>query len=125
MCHRMTTAQAGLPLERDEDEVTNNKDTQMGRITARYLHPVISTFIANWQADLTSAGKQPSTLEQAAIDLENEWSQKYVTGTWEAPTEPSLSPVPWNLDPPPLMANHHTRLESWTLIPESRYGKAL
>ncbi len=50
----MTTAQAGFPLERDEDEVTNSKDTQMGRITPRYLHPAISTFIANWEADLTS-----------------------------------------------------------------------
>ena len=31
----MTTAQTGFPLEREEDEVTNSKDTQMGRITAR------------------------------------------------------------------------------------------
>jgi hypothetical protein len=72
----MTTSQTGFPLEREEDEVTNSKDTQMGRITARYLHPAISTFIANWQTDLTPSGKQPSPLEQAAIDLENEWSQK-------------------------------------------------
>ncbi len=106
----MTTSQAGFPLERDEDEVTTNKDTQMGRIATRYLHPVISTFIANWETDLTSSGKQPSPLEQAVIDLENEWSQKYVTGTWETPTELSLSPVSWNLDPPPLMTNHPHRI---------------
>ena len=40
----MTTAQAGFPLTRNEDEVTNSKDAQMGRTTSRYLHPVISTF---------------------------------------------------------------------------------
>jgi hypothetical protein len=47
---------------------------------------------------------------QSVIDLENEWSQKYVTGTWEAPTESSLSPVSWNLDPPSLMVNHPSRI---------------
>ncbi len=29
----MTTVQTGFPLERDVDEVTNNKDAQMGRTT--------------------------------------------------------------------------------------------
>ena len=33
----MTTEQTGFPLERDEDEITNNKDAQMGRTTARHL----------------------------------------------------------------------------------------
>ena len=50
----MTTSQAGFPLTRDEEEVTNGKDAQMGRIKTRYLHPVISTFIADWATDLTS-----------------------------------------------------------------------
>ena len=58
----MTTSQTGFPLERDVDEVTNIRDAQMGRTTARYLHPAISEFIAEWP--------------QAAIDLENEWSHK-------------------------------------------------
>jgi hypothetical protein len=70
----MTTSQTGFPLERDVDEVTNSKDTQMGRTTSRYLHPVISTFIVKWETDLTSSGTQPSPLEQEVIDLENEWS---------------------------------------------------
>ena len=52
----MTSAQTGFPLERDTDEVINSKDVQMGRNTARYLHPVISTYITAWEADLTSAG---------------------------------------------------------------------
>jgi hypothetical protein len=82
----------------------------MERITSRYLHPDIFTFISKWKTDLTSSGKQPSPLEEAVIDLENEWSQKYVTGTWEDPTEPTLSPESWNLDPPPLMANHPPRI---------------
>ena len=106
----MPTAQAGFPLTRDEEEVTNGKDAQMGRITVRYLHPAISSFITDWVADLTSSGKQPSPLEQAAIDLENEWSQKYITGIWEASTDPPPSPASWELDPPPLTANHPPRI---------------
>ena len=85
----MTSAQTGFPLERDEEEVTNSRDVQMGRHTARYLHPAISAYIADWEADLASTGTQPPPLAQAAIDLENEWSQKYVMGTWVVPTEPS------------------------------------
>jgi hypothetical protein len=41
----MTSAQTGYPLEREEDEVTSITDAQMGRHTARYLHPTISTCI--------------------------------------------------------------------------------
>jgi hypothetical protein len=85
----MTSAQTGFPLQRETDEVTNSTDTQMGRHTARYLHPDISICIADWEAYLASTRTQPSPSAQAAIDLENEWSQKYVMGTWVVPTEPS------------------------------------
>jgi hypothetical protein len=68
----MTTAQAGFPLTREEEEVTDSKDVQMKRTTVRYLHPTMSTFIADWEDDLTSSGKRPSPLEEAGIDLENE-----------------------------------------------------
>jgi hypothetical protein len=43
---------------------------QMGRPTARYLHPAIPEFIADMQAELTSMGHLPTTLEQAGIDFE-------------------------------------------------------
>jgi hypothetical protein len=56
----MTTAQAGFPLTRNEDEVTNSKDTQMGRTTTRYLHPAISKFITDWASAPTSSEEQPS-----------------------------------------------------------------
>jgi hypothetical protein len=105
----MTTVQVGFPLTRDEEEVTNNKDSQVGRTTTPYLHPVISTFIVDWETDLTSSGKQSSPLEEEDIDLENEWSQKNVTGIWETSTEPSQSPVSWDLDPSPLTENHPSR----------------
>ncbi len=85
----MTSAQTGFPLERDTDEVINSKDVQMGRNTTRYLHPDMSTYITAWEADLTSVGTQTPPLAQAVTDLENEWSHKYVTGTWVDPTEPS------------------------------------
>jgi hypothetical protein len=106
----MTSSQTGFPLERETDEVKNSTDTQMGRHTARYLHPAISTCIADWEADLASTGTQPPLLAQTAIDLENEWSQKYVMGTWVAPTEPSPPTVIWHHDPPPPMANHPSRV---------------
>jgi hypothetical protein len=83
----MTSAQTGFPLERGEDEVTSNRDAQMGRHTARYLHPAISEYIADWETELTSTGTQPPPLAQPAIDLEHEWSQKHVMGG-VAPTEP-------------------------------------
>jgi hypothetical protein len=73
-------AQAGFPLTREEEELINSEDAQMGRPTARYLHPAISEFIADMQAELTSMGQLPTTLEQAAIDLEEGWSHKHVTG---------------------------------------------
>jgi hypothetical protein len=65
----MTTTQVGFPFTRDEEEVINSKDTQMGRLTARYLHPVISTFIVYVQPELTSTGQSPSPLEEEVIDL--------------------------------------------------------
>jgi hypothetical protein len=106
----MISAQTGFPLERESDEVTNSTDAQMGKHTARYLHPAISAYIADWEADLASTGTQPPPLAQAVIDLENEWSQKYVMETWVSPTEPSPPPVIWHHDPPPLMDNHPSRI---------------
>ncbi len=106
----MTSTQTGFPLERDEEEVTNSRDVQMGRHTARYLHPSISAYIADWETDLASTGTQPPPLVQAVVDLENEWSQKYVIGNWVAPTEPSPPSVIWHHDPPPLMTHHPTRV---------------
>jgi hypothetical protein len=61
-------------------------------------------------AVLTSTGKQLSPLAQTAIDLENEWSQKYVMGTWEAPTKPLPPTICWKLDPPPLTTIHPSRI---------------
>jgi hypothetical protein len=106
----MTSAQTGFPLEREEDEVINRKDVQMGRNTSRYLHPAISAYITDWETDLTSTGTQSPPLAQAVIDLENEWSHKYVMGTWIAPTEPAPPSVIWHHDPTPLMTNHPPRV---------------
>jgi hypothetical protein len=56
--------------------------------------------------------EKPSPLVQAVINLDNEWSQKYITGSWEAATDPSPTPAPvsWELDPTPLTANHPPRI---------------
>ena len=60
----MTSAQTGFPLEKEADEVTNSTDVQMGRHTARYLHPAISAYIADWESKLISTGTQPPPLAQ-------------------------------------------------------------
>jgi hypothetical protein len=105
--------------KRDWGRITNAtipSRTQMmqtcWRTRRKCNHPAISTFIADWQAELISTGQSPSPLEQAAIDLENEWSQKYVTGALEVPTDPPPSPVQvlWELDPPPLLAHQPPRI---------------
>ena len=62
----MTSAQTGFPLERDEEEVTNSRDVQMGRHTARYLHPAISAYIADWEADLASTGTQTDSSDSTS-----------------------------------------------------------
>ena len=41
----LTTAQAGFPTTPAEDEVSNPRDLQLGRVTVRLLHPEISVFI--------------------------------------------------------------------------------
>jgi hypothetical protein len=56
----MTTSQCVFPLTRDEEELTTTKDTHLGRLTTRYLHPtvpVISTFITDWQTELIYIGQ--------------------------------------------------------------------
>ena len=60
----LTTAQAGFLLTMDKEELVNSKDAEMGRPTARHLHihPVISEFIADIQAEIASTGRITHTL---------------------------------------------------------------
>jgi hypothetical protein len=48
----MTTAQTGFPTAAAEGELDNDLDHQLGKPTARCLHPAISAFIIQRQQEL-------------------------------------------------------------------------
>jgi hypothetical protein len=62
----MSTAQAGFPTTVAEGELENDLDRQLGKPTARYLHPAISTFINQRQQELVTQGQTPSMSESRA-----------------------------------------------------------
>ena len=41
----LTTAQLAFATTTEEDELTNEKDVRLGKMTARGLHPATSSFI--------------------------------------------------------------------------------
>ncbi len=74
----MTTAQAGFPTTATEGELDNDLDRQMGKPTARCLHPVISAFILQRQQELATQDRAPSLAETRALELEREWDTQEV-----------------------------------------------
>jgi hypothetical protein len=56
----MTTAQTGFPTAAAEGELDNDLDRQLGKPTARCLHPTISTFILQRQQELATQDQDPS-----------------------------------------------------------------
>ena len=59
----LTTAQAGFPITAEAQEAQSDRDRLLGKPVARFLHPVISTFIqARWQV-LVSMEQTPSRAE--------------------------------------------------------------
>ena len=66
----LTTSQMGWALTREEHEITNEKDEREGRLVARQLAPMISTFI---RAQLESGeledvdDERRQILEEAAV----------------------------------------------------------
>ena len=106
----MTTAQAGFPTTAAEGELDNDLDRQLGKPTARYLHPAISAFIIQRQQELVTQDQAPSMAESRAMELESEW------GTQEECTESPVwnkdatEDITWEPDPLPLMANHPPRV---------------
>ncbi len=59
----MSTVQTGFPTTAAEGELENDMDRQLGKPTARYLHPVISAFINQRQQELVTQGQTPSMAE--------------------------------------------------------------
>jgi hypothetical protein len=69
----ITTAQAGFPTMSEEDEIHTTQDLQLGRPTARHLHPEISAFIGTKHDDILSQNRSPSVTDLKLLELEREW----------------------------------------------------
>ena len=65
----MTTAQAGFPTTAAEGELDNDLDRQLGKPTARYLHPAISAFIIQRQQELVTQDQAPSMAEEQSYGI--------------------------------------------------------
>ncbi len=106
----MTTAQTGFPTTAAEGELQNDLDRQLGRPTARYLHPAISVFISRRQQELVTQGQTPSMAESRALELESEWGTQEECMESSARNKDATENITWEPDPLPLMANHPPRV---------------
>jgi hypothetical protein len=57
-------------IRRREDELNNDREIQLGKTTAHYLQPVISTIISKTKEDLISTNRPPSHTERMVMDLD-------------------------------------------------------
>ena len=103
----MTTAQAGFPTTAAEGELDNDLDRQLGKPTARYLHPAISAFIIKRQQELVTQGQTPSMAESK---LESEWGTQEEYMESPVRNKDATEDITWEPDPLPLMANHPPRV---------------
>ena len=106
----MTTAQAGFPTTVAEGELDNDLDRQLGKPTARYLHPAISAFIIQRQQELVTQDQAPSMAESRAMELESEWGTQEECMESPVRNEDATEDITWEPDPLPLMANHPPRV---------------
>ena len=106
----MSTAQAGFPTTATEGELENDMDRQLGKPTARYLHPAISAFINQRQQELVTQGQTPSMAESRAMELESEWGTQEEGMESPIRNKDATEDITWEPDPLPLMANHPPRV---------------
>ncbi len=106
----LTTTQTGFPTA--EDEVSNPQDLQLGRATARLLHPEISAFIGRLHNEITSQNRPPSPLEFKLPELEKVWGtgDMVMNQDTEDQDAGAQEDTPWEPNPSPLMANHPPRI---------------
>ena len=124
----MTTAQAGFPTTAAEDELDNDRDRQLGKPTARYLHPAISAFISQRQQELVTLGQTPSMTESRAMELESEWGTQEEGMESPIRNKNATEDITWEPDPLPLMASHPPRvglLVDSEIVLSTRYGKTM
>ena len=100
----------GFPTTVTEGELDNILDRQLGKPTARCLHPAISAYILQRQQELLSQHRAPSMTETNPMELEREWvtQEPHV----EVPNQSSESDedTTWEPNPLPLMAKHPPRI---------------
>jgi hypothetical protein len=106
----MTTAQAGFPTTAAEGELDNDLDRQLGKPTARCLHPAISAFILHRQQELSAQDQAPSIAEIRALELESEWGTQEVRMEDSDRRTDSSEDTTWEPNPLPLMAKHPPRV---------------
>ncbi len=106
----MTTAQAGFPTTATEGELDNDLDRQLGKPTARCLHPAISTFILQRQQELSAQDQGPSIAEIRVLELESEWGTQEVRMEDSDRRTDSSEDTTWEPNPLPLMVKHPPRV---------------
>ncbi len=105
----MTTAQAGFPTTVTEGELDNDLDRQLGKPTARCLHPVISAFILQRQQELSAQDQAPSIAEIRVLELESEWVTQEMRMEDSDRRTDSSEDTTWETNPLPLMPKHPPR----------------
>jgi hypothetical protein len=109
----LTTDQVGFPVTTDTQEVQTDRDRLLGKPVARFLHPVISTFIQTRWQELVSTDQTPSHAEVLDKRLEETWGR--VQPSVQLPEDVSSKITPQEKvlsepDPKPLMPNHPPRV---------------
>jgi hypothetical protein len=97
----VTTAEAGFPLEEENEEIQNERDEWEGKHTARFLHPVISD-MAHLLNGIENQGQNLTKAQQAVIQLDSDWmnpANDPHTVKWHRKWEKNPSP-PRTKDPP-------------------------
>ncbi len=67
-----TTAEAGFPLEEEEEEIHNERDEWEGKKTDRFLHPSISN-MDQLLNGIENQGRNLTKTQGAVIQLDNDW----------------------------------------------------
>ena len=67
-----TTAEAGFPLEEENEEIINKRDDWEGKKTTPFLHPAISN-MAQYLNGKENLGQRLTRIQRVVTQLDNEW----------------------------------------------------
>ena len=128
---QLETKTSSLRRKTSESEISTSQDLQLGRPTARHLHPEISSFIGKIHDELTSQNRSSSVTELKVLELERGWGtgDMGTDKTEEAKEIETQDYIVWEPNPTPLMDRHTPRITVsntsiqlmegvWSVIPE-------